>query len=241
MALDKIIAGIGSVAIAGLLLVGFFTAQNPIAIASATATEVPAPLPPTNRNPPESGHLETVIFAGGCFWGVQGVFQHVKGVHSAVSGYTGGSAATAHYEIVSGGRTGHAEAVRVTYDPAQVSYAQLMQLFFSVIHDPTQSNRQGPDHGSQYRSAIFTTTPEQLQDARAYVAQLQNAHVFSAPVVTEVEPAKPFYAAERYHQDYLTLNPGSAYIRYYDAPKVPELKSRYPQLYLAAPTLVGKH
>lgn len=238
--LDKLIAGTVSLGIAGLLLVGVFTAQNNVAMAAATASDVPAPLPMTDAPRTTPGQLETAIFAGGCFWGVQGVYQHVKGVQSAVSGYTGGDANTGHYEVVSSGRTGHAESVRVTYDPAQVSYGQLMQLFFSIVHDPTQRNRQGPDRGTQYRSAIFTTTPAQAREAQAYIAQLQNAHAFASPIVTEVAPAKPFFPAERYHQDYLTLNPGSGYIRYYDAPKVAALQRLYPRLYMAAPVLVGK-
>ncbi|SEM22267.1 peptide-methionine (S)-S-oxide reductase [Pseudoxanthomonas sp. GM95] len=240
IAFDKLIAGACSAGIAGLLLVGFFTAQNHVAMAAETATDVPAPLQATAPTASTPDGTQTAIFAGGCFWGVQGVFQHVKGVQSAVSGYTGGAANTAHYEVVSSGRTGHAESVRVTYDPSQVSYAQLLQLFFSVVHDPTQLDRQGPDRGTQYRSAIFTTTPDQQRDAAAYVAQLQGAHTFPAPIVTTVQPAKPFYAAERHHQDYLTLNPGAAYIRYYDAPKLADLKQRYPALYRETPVLVAK-
>ena len=178
----------------------------------------------------------SVVFAGGCFWGVQGVFQHVKGVGNAVSGYIGGDASTARYEIISSGRTGHAEAVRVDYDPRQVSYGQLLQVFFSVAHDPTQLNRQGPDHGTQYRSAIFSDDARQQAANRAYVGQIGAS--FSSPVVTELGSGKRFYPAEAYHQNYLERNPQAAYIRYYDAPKLVALQQRFPQLYRREPVLV---
>lgn len=178
----------------------------------------------------------SVVFAGGCFWGVQGVFQHVKGVGNAVSGYIGGDASTARYETISSGRTGHAEAVRVDYDPRQVSYGQLLQVYFSVAHDPTQLNRQGPDRGSQYRSAIFSDDARQQAANRAYIAQI--APSFSAPVVTELGSGKRFFPAEAYHQNYMTLNPQAAYIRYYDAPKLAALQQRFPQLYRREATLV---
>lgn len=236
--IDKVIAGAVALGIASLLLLGVLSAQKTVMIASAQATEVPAPTEPASTDAAGPGHLQTVVFAGGCFWGVQGVFQHVEGVERAVSGYTGGAAATAHYALVSHGDTGHAEAVQVTYDPSQVSYAKLMQVFFSVVHDPTELNHQGPDHGSQYRSAIFTTTPDQLKATNAYIAQLQKSGTFPAPIVTQVSMAKPFYAAERYHQDYLTLNPQSGYIRYYDAPKLEALKRTYPSLYRTSAVLV---
>ncbi|EBX4816829.1 peptide-methionine (S)-S-oxide reductase, partial [Salmonella enterica subsp. enterica serovar Newport] len=176
---------------------------------------------------------------GGCFWGVQGVFQHTKGVTNAVSGYAGGDAKTAVYEIVGLGWTGHAEAVQVTYDPRQISYGQLMQVFFSA-HDPTELNRQGPDVGTQYRTTIFPQNGEQEKEARAYIAQLDKAKVFNAAVATTVEIGKPFYAAEAYHQDYLTLNPTQPYIVYNDLPKIEALKTLYPAFYRAEPVLVSQ-
>ncbi|WP_420139049.1 peptide-methionine (S)-S-oxide reductase MsrA [Sphingomonas sp.] len=187
---------------------------------------------------PNSATSETAIFAGGCFWGVQGVFQHVKGVKSAVSGFTGGAANTAHYERVSDGDTGHAESVRVTFDPRVVSYADLLRIYFSVITDPTMLNAQGPDRGTQYRSALFPTSEAQRKVATAYLAQLRKAHLWNKPIVTRLERAQAFYPAERYHQDYLTLHPDSGYIRYNDAPKVAALKQLYPQYWRDKPVLV---
>jgi peptide-methionine (S)-S-oxide reductase len=175
----------------------------------------------------------TAIFAGGCFWGVEAVFAHVKGVKSATSGYSGGDAATAKYTVVGSGRTGHAEAVKVTYDPAVISYGQLLKVFFSVAHDPTQLNRQGPDVGTQYRSAIFYSTPDQKRVADAYVAQLNQAKVFGRPIVTEIAPLKAFYQAEDYHQNYLALHPNEPYIVFNDMPKLAELKQQFPDLYSA--------
>jgi peptide-methionine (S)-S-oxide reductase len=174
---------------------------------------------------------QTAVFAGGCFWGVEAVFRHVKGVSSAVSGYAGGAAKTADYEMVSSGTTGHAESVRVTYDPAQVSYGQLLKVFFSVAHNPTQLNRQGPDSGTQYRSAIFTTTDEQKRAAQAYIAQLDKAKVFGRAIVTEVVALPAFYPAEAYHQNYLALNPTQPYIVFNDLPKLANLKAEFPNLY----------
>ena len=236
---EKIIAAAVALGITALLVAGVSMAQKPAVVVSAQAVAVPAPIETASPSAAATGRLETVVFAGGCFWGVQGVFQHVKGVQRAVSGYTGGNASDANYQLVSSGTTGHAEAVQVVYDPGQVSYGKLMQVFFSVVHDPTQLNYQGPDHGTQYRSAVFTTTPAQLSATPAYIAQLQKAKTFAAPIATEVSSAKPFYPAESYHQDYLTLNPNAAYIRYYDAPKLAALKSTYPALYNASPTLVA--
>jgi len=175
---------------------------------------------------------ETIVFAGGCFWGVQGVFQRVKGVARAVSGYAGGAAASAHYELVSRGTTGHAESVQVTYDPARVSYAQLLQVFFTVAHDPTQLNRQGPDVGTQYRSAIFYASAAQKAGAESYIEQLTAAKAFSRPIVTQVVPLAGFYAAEAYHQDYLTLHPDEPYIVYNDWPKIDNLRKQFPGLYV---------
>ena len=174
---------------------------------------------------------QKAVFAGGCFWGVEAVFRHVKGVTGAVSGYAGGSAATANYMTIGTGMTGHAESVEVTYDPAKVSYGQLLKVFFSVAHDPTQLNRQGPDHGTQYRSAIFTSNAEQKRVAQAYVAQLNAAKVFPAAIVTEIVPLPAFYAAEDYHQNYLALHPTQPYIVYNDLPKLANLKTEFPDLY----------
>jgi peptide-methionine (S)-S-oxide reductase len=176
--------------------------------------------------------LRKAVFAGGCFWGIEAVYEHVKGVRSARSGYSGGAAATAHYAQVSNGDTGHAESVEVTYDPSKVSYGQLLKVFFSVAHDPTQLNRQGPDRGTQYRSAIFYADPEQERVAKAYIAQMTAAHTFGrAPIVTQVVPLRAFYPAEPYHQDYARLNPNDPYIVFNDAPKVEHLRERLPALY----------
>ena len=180
-----------------------------------------------------------VVLAGGCFWGVQGVFQHVKGVTSAVSGYAGGDKRTAEYEMVSGGRTGHAESVQVTFDPREISYGRLLQIFFSVVHDPTELNRQGPDTGTQYRSAIFPANAEQADVARAYISQLNDAHAFKKPIVTRVEPDRAFYPAEGYHQDFLTRNPTYPYIAINDMPKIDDLKRVFPDVYRAVPVLVA--
>jgi peptide-methionine (S)-S-oxide reductase len=181
---------------------------------------------------------ETAIFAGGCFWGVQGVFQHVEGVTKAVSGYTGGQADTAHYQMVGSGETGHAESVQVTFDPHKVTYGQLLQIYFSVAHDPTELNYQGPDMGTQYRSSVFPTSEEQAKVAKAYIDQLQAAKVFTNDIVTTIEPGKTFYPAEDYHQDYLTLHPDQPYIAINDLPKVQNLKALYPQRYREQPVLV---
>lgn len=180
-----------------------------------------------------SGARETAVFAGGCFWGVEGVFEHVRGVESAVSGYTGGTTRLPSYEQVSTGRTGHAEAVRVVFDPARVSYAQLLDVFFRVAHDPTQLNRQGPDSGTQYRSAVYYASPAQRQAAEAAVARLRGA--FSRPIVTEIAALGRFYAAEDYHQDYMVHHPTQPYIVRHDAPKVAELRRRFPTLYRDGP------
>jgi peptide-methionine (S)-S-oxide reductase len=174
---------------------------------------------------------ETAVFAGGCFWGVDAVFKHVKGVTDVVSGYSGGAAETAHYEMVSQGNTGHAESVRVHFNPAQVSYQQLLQVFFNVAHDPTQLNRQGPDTGSQYRSAIFYTSDEQRMIAQDYIRQLTAAHTFSAPIVTQVVPLQQFYPAEAHHQNYLALHPYQPYIVFNDMPKLEHLREKFPALY----------
>ncbi|HZF26723.1 MAG TPA: peptide-methionine (S)-S-oxide reductase MsrA [Steroidobacteraceae bacterium] len=201
------------------------------------AVSIPAP---TIDSPKAAGPMQTAVVAGGCFWGVQGVFQHLRGVKKALSGYAGGSNSTAEYETVSTGETGHAESVQITYDPAVVSYGEILQVFFSVAHDPTQLNRQGPDTGPQYRSAIFYANDEQKKIAQAYVAQLDQAHVYGRPIVTRVDPLKGFFAAENYHQDYLTNNPHNPYIVINDLPKVQNFARVLPALYQPKPVLVAK-
>ena len=186
-----------------------------------------------------SSKMATAVVAGGCFWGVQGVFQHVKGVKDAVSGYTGGSKMTASYPVVSSGTTGHAESVKITYDPSEVTYGKLLQIYFSVVTDPTTLNAQGPDEGTQYRSNIFPTTPEQEKVAKDYIAQLQAAHVFGSPIVTKVTALKAFYPAEGYHQNYLTLHPDEGYIAQNDIPKVQGLKRLFPQAWQPGPVLTA--
>lgn len=186
------------------------------------------------------GGTQVAVLAGGCFWGIQGVFQHVEGVVSAVSGYAGGKSGTAHYDEVGSGDTGHAESVQITYDPSKISYGKLLQVFFSAAHDPTQINRQGPDVGTQYRTAIFPQNEEQGRIARAYIAQLDAAHVFAAPIATKVEPGQSFYRAEAYHQDYLTLHPTQPYIVFNDLPKIENLKRLFPDLYRDKPVLVSQ-
>jgi peptide-methionine (S)-S-oxide reductase len=210
-----------------------------VLLAPAFAAEKAVPLPAAAQDITSTAPTETAVFAGGCFWGVQGVFQHTNGVLSAVSGYAGGDKATAHYETVGSGSTGHAESVQITYDPKQVSYGKLLQIFFSVVHDPTQLNRQGPDSGPQYRSAIFYSTPQQKDAAEKYIAQLDAAKAFPKKIVTEVAPLKGFYPAESYHQDYATLHPGSPYIATFDLPKIANLKATMPQLYREKPVLVS--
>ncbi|EIM30062.1 peptide-methionine (S)-S-oxide reductase MsrA [Microvirga lotononidis] len=197
-------------------------------------------IPPPSIDEPLGAASETVVLAGGCFWGVQGVFQHVKGVTSAVSGYSGGTADTAQYETVSAGRTGHAESVKVTFDPHQVSLGRILQIYFSVVHDPTELDRQGPDVGSQYRSAIFAANDAQFEVARAYIDQLNRARVFPKPVVTTADRLTGFYPAEDYHQDFLTLHPYYPYIVINDLPKVADLKQLFPEIYRDTPVLVTK-
>jgi peptide-methionine (S)-S-oxide reductase len=199
-----------------------------LTLAVVTAGAIPGGVGRAEAAPGE----ETVVFAGGCFWGVQAVFQRVRGVTKAVSGYAGGSAGTARYELVSRGTTGHAESVEVTWDPARVSYAQLLEVFFTVAHDPTELNRQGPDVGTQYRSAIFFTTPAQKTGAQAYIDQLAAAKKFPRAVVTQVVPLAGFYRAEDYHQDYFNRHPDQPYIVYNDWPKVDSLRKAFPSLYV---------
>jgi peptide-methionine (S)-S-oxide reductase len=186
------------------------------------------PDPPVD--PAAGGGPRTAVFAGGCFWGVEAVFERLKGVQEVVSGYSGGEAKTAHYELVGTGRTGHAESVRITYDPSQVSYGTLLKVFFSVAHDPTQLNYQGPDHGTQYRSAIFYADDTQKRVAEEYIRALDKARVFRGRIVTELSPLKAFYPAEAYHQDYLRHNPTQPYIVIWDLPKIAALQKEYPQL-----------
>ena len=205
----------------------------------AHAQEAPVEIPPPAADLTESGTSATAIFAGGCFWGVQGVFQHVNGVTRAVSGYSGGAADTATYEQTGSGTTGHAETVEVTYDPSVVSYGDLLQIYFSVAHNPTQLNYQGPDHGTQYRSTIFPVSDEQAEIARAYIAQLDATGLFEGPIVTTIEPFDAFYPAEQYHQDFLTLNPTWPYIVFHDLPKIAALKPLFPDAYRDEPVLVG--
>ncbi|EJN25129.1 peptide-methionine (S)-S-oxide reductase MsrA [Pseudomonas sp. GM80] len=195
-------------------------------------------IPPPTLDEVTQAHSETAVFAGGCFWGVQGVFQHVKGVQKAVSGYAGGAANTAEYERVSEGDTGHAESVQVTFDPAQVSYGSLLQIYFSVAHNPTELNRQGPDSGTQYRSALFPVNADQQKVAQAYIAQLDAAHAFNKPIVTQLESYNGFYPAEDYHQDFLTEHPSYPYIVINDMPKVANLKQVFAQRYQEKPVLV---
>jgi peptide-methionine (S)-S-oxide reductase len=220
-------AAIGALAIAAFAIAPSRAAEEAVII-PAPATDVKA-----------ADGIQTAVLAGGCFWGVQGVFQHTAGVVNAVSGYSGGSKATADYNMVSSGSTGHAEAVEIKYDPKKISYGKILQIFFSVVHDPTQLNRQGPDSGTQYRSAIFAANDEQKQVAEAYVAQLNAAKVYKKPIVTRIGPLEAFYAAEAYHQDYLTLHPNQPYIAYNDIPKVENLKKIFADTYIEKPTLVS--
>ena len=202
-----------------------------LAACGASGAAVTLPDPAVDAAPAKTKALQTAVFAGGCFWGIEAVFENLRGVSQAVSGYAGGTAETAKYPLVSAGTTGHAESVQVTYDPSQISYGQLLKVFFSVAHDPTELNRQGPDVGPQYRSAIFFVNDEQKRVAQAYIAQLQTAKSFRRPIVTEVAPLKAFYAAEDYHQDYVVHHPDQPYIVYHDLPKLAALKKQFPQLY----------
>jgi len=216
----------------GLLLAGAASLAVLAFTYHSTALAQAHPVPPPAVDLPAGpGGSQTVVLSGGCFWGVQGVFEHVKGVQRAVSGYAGGKKETADYETVSGGETGHAESVQVTFDPKQVSFGKILQVFFSVALDPTELNRQGPDEGTQYRSEIWVSDPDQARIARAYIAQLDQAHTFGAPIVTRVDPLPGFYPAEAYHQDFLELHPSYPYIVFNDMPKVRGLKAAFPDLY----------
>lgn len=205
----------------------------PIAMAAfASSSAAPLPDPAVDIPLAKAAGVQTAVLAGGCFWGVEGVFEHVRGVTRVVSGYSGGEADTASYRQVTSGRTGHAESVQISYDPARVSYGQLLKVFFSVAHDPTELNRQGPDTGPQYRSAIFYANADQKRVADLYVAQLQKARAFPRPIVTQVVPLKAFYDAEGYHQDYLVRHPDQPYIVINDLPKIANLKRQLPSLYV---------
>ena len=211
-----------------------------IARVPARAEEETRLIPPPTFDPaPTDDKPAIAVLAGGCFWGVQGVFQHVTGVLNAVSGYAGGSAADAKYETVGSGATGHAESVQITYDPKQISYGRLLQIYFSVAHDPTELNRQGPDDGPQYRSTIFAATEAQAAIAKAYIAQLNASRTFTKPIATTIESGKAFYAAEGYHQDFLTRNPKYPYIVFNDLPKIANLKRIFPAVYRPEPVLVA--
>lgn len=220
----------------GMLFVGLLAFANPFAKAAEPAVIIPPPS--RDATAPAAAGLQSIVLAGGCFWGVQGVFEHTKGVVQAVSGYSGGTMETAHYQMVGTETTGHAESVQVTYDPKQISYGKILQIYFSVAHNPTELNYQGPDSGTSYRSAIFYANDEQKQVAEAYIAQLDKAHVFSAAIVTKLEALKGFYPAEDYHQDFLVLHPTYPYIVFNDLPKVANLKRLFPDYYREAPVTV---
>ena len=222
--------------VAALMLIPLFGFTASLVQAAEPAVAIPAP----TLDPAASagGALQTVVLAGGCFWGVQAVYQHTKGVTQAVSGYAGGQKDTAHYEMVGSGRTGHAESVSVTFDPHEISYGKILQIYFSVAHNPTELNYQGPDSGTQYRSAIFYANDEQKRIASAYIAQLGQAHVFSAPIVTKLEPLSGFYPAEDYHQDFAVLHPNHPYIAFNDLPKVDNLKRLFADVYRDQPVTV---
>ena len=230
---SSLYAVLGAIALTAI----FALAKAPLTQAAEPAVAIPPPALEMSA-PPNSGP-QTIVLAGGCFWGVQGVFEHTKGVTQAVSGYSGGKKETAHYEMVGTEQTGHAESVQVTYDPQQISYGKILQIYFSVAHDPTELNRQGPDQGTSYRSEIFFATPAQEQTARDYVAQLGGAHVLPAPIVTKIEALKGFYPAEAYHQDFLVHNPTYPYIVYNDLPKIAALKKVWPDYYRPDPVLLA--
>jgi peptide-methionine (S)-S-oxide reductase len=213
-------------ALVGLMLSAGASDTAPVALPNPVVDEATA----------QKGGQETLVLAGGCFWGVQAVFQHIKGVISATAGYSGGASSTAEYEVVSTGRTGHAESVKIVYDPSKITYGQLLKVFFSVAHDPTQLNRQGPDEGTQYRSVIFYNSDEQRRVAQAYIAQLDQSGAFPRAIVTQVVALKAFYPAEAYHQNYATLHPNNLYIKYNDLPKVAHLQQEFPNLYRASIT-----
>lgn len=223
-----------------LIAAALLLAALAMRIVPAAAQEGVALPPPAIDLPASQASSQVMVIAGGCFWGVQAVFQHVKGVSNAVSGYAGGAKSTAIYELTNSGTTGHAESVEITYDPRQISYAQVLQIFFSVAHDPTELNRQGPDTGPQYRSTIFAANAEHARIAKAYIAQLDQTRLFKKPIVTTIEIGREFYRAERYHQDFLVRNPTYPYIVYNDLPKIENLKRLFPARYRAEPVLVSR-
>ena len=209
-----------------------------LSLALPLAAEARVVPPPTQDEAAGQAATEVAVLAGGCFWGVQGVFEHVDGVIKAVSGYAGGTKDTASYETVGTEKTGHAESVQITFDPKRISYGRILQIYFSVAHDPTELNRQGPDVGPSYRSTIFPTSDEQAKVAKAYIAQLDDAHTYDSKIVTTIEPGKDFYPAEDYHQDFLTRHPNYPYIVMFDLPKIRDLKASFPDLFRAEPVLV---
>jgi peptide-methionine (S)-S-oxide reductase len=233
MSIMKLRTTLWAPALVALGTIGALVWQSPLFGAEAPVVIAP----PAIDNPKTAGPLQTAVLSGGCFWGVQGVYEHVRGVRKVIAGYAGGDKATAQYETVSSGTTGHAESVKIVFDPAEISYGQILQIAFSVVHDPTQLNRQGPDAGSQYRSSVFYGDDGQKRIAEAYIAQLNQAHAFARPIVTRVDPLKGFYPAEDYHQDYLIHNPGVPYIAYFDIPKIENLKRTFPELYSGQPVL----
>jgi peptide-methionine (S)-S-oxide reductase len=233
MNIMKLRTSFWAAALAAFGTVGVLVWQSPLFGAEAPVVIAP----PAIDNPKAAGPLQTAVLAGGCFWGVQGVYEHVRGVRKVIAGYAGGDRATAQYETVSSGTTGHAESVKIVFDPAEISYGQILQIAFSVVHDPTQLNRQGSDVGSQYRSAVFYADDGQKRIAEAYISQLDRSHAFSRPIVTRVDPLKGFYAAEDYHQDYLIHNPTVPYIVYFDIPKIENFKRTFPELYSGQPVL----
>lgn len=235
MIMKKLLLTTGSIALAAFAYLGGVVGLN---AAEEKAVKLPAPAMDTPAAA-QAGN-DTAVFAGGCFWGVQAVFQHTKGVRNAVSGYAGGEKASASYSMIGTGRTGHAESVQISYDPKQISYGKLLQIYFSVAHDPTTLNRQGPDRGTQYRSAVFYQNAAQKQVAERYIAQLDAAKVFPGKIVTQLAPLTAFYPAEAYHQDYATLNPNQPYIARFDRPKIANLKSLMPELYRDKPVLVSQ-
>lgn len=223
----RVAALMGAITAAAILWQApLFGAEAPVVIA-----------PPLVDNPKSAGPVQTAVLAGGCFWGVQGVFEHVRGVKKVIAGYAGGDGRSAHYDMVSTGTTGHAESVEITFDPEAISYGQILQIAFSVVEDPTQLNRQGPDYGTQYRSAIFYANEDQKRIAQGYISQLDQSHVFKRPIVTRVERLPGFFSAEAYHQDYLIHNPTQPYIAFNDLPKIENLRRIFPELYSGTPVL----
>jgi peptide-methionine (S)-S-oxide reductase len=220
---------------AGVLAASLIIYVGTSARAGEAAVVIPAP---AIDNPKTPGPMQTAVLAGGCFWGVQGVYEHVRGVQKVLSGYSGGDKSTAHYEIVSDGRTGHAESVQIVFDPKEISYGEILQIYFSVVHDPTQLNRQGPDIGTQYRSDIFYSNDSQKNIAESYIAQLNKEKVFRRPIATRLDPLKEFYAAEDYHQDYLIHNPNNPYIAINDLPKIDNLQRLFGGIYKRQPATV---